>query len=153
MIDDVDAMLKYPGSKRNLRSSFSATAKKDREVEANDRDVWGDPIIKYIGGEPVNLYTVGALARALGRSVNVIRVWEREGKIPPAPFMWRGAGPRGQAGNRRYYQESSIQSAINAFHNAGILDEGRIDWSSEAAQEASAAIFAAWAAEVEQYSS
>lgn len=151
MSEDLDALLKYPGSKRNLRSVYAATAKKDREVEARDTDVWGDPIVKYIAGNPLNLYRIGGLARALGRTVYTIRQWEAEGRIPPAPYLWRGTGPRGASGNRRYYTETAIRSAVDAFDAEGLLEDVRIDWSSEAAERVSAAIAAAWAAEVEQY--
>lgn len=148
-----DDFLKYPGSKRSIRSVVQAQARRDVREGRYDKQTWGDPVVKKIRGESLNLYTVGCLARALGRSVPSIRLWERQGKLPPAPFVWKGdPGPKGGSGNRRYYTEAAITAAVTAFDEADLLVETRVDWSSDAAQEASAAIFAAWSAEVEKYS-
>jgi DNA-binding transcriptional MerR regulator len=52
-----------------------------------------------VDGVKTPMYTIGALARAIGRGISTVRVWEREGILPPTPH-------RSPKGDRLYSVEA-----------------------------------------------
>jgi hypothetical protein len=57
-----------------------------------------------VDGKSITCTTIGGLAAALGRTSHSVRIWERSGLIPPAPFILPG-GPNTK---RRLYPISLV---------------------------------------------
>lgn len=144
---------KYPGSSQPRKLSGAQTnAATAAPSPLFDPETWGDPRMKTIGGKPVELYAVGALARALGRKSVTIRRWESQGYIPRPPYRLPGRpGPRGDSGARRYYSRRSIETAMHAFQRHGFLYAVRVDWDSQDAQDMRDEISAAWQQEIAEF--
>jgi len=116
-----------PGSKQKRRSE-SATPKKRRVVE---EDAWdANPILKTLGGKEVEVFTIGAMAKALEKSIISIRSWEKKGYIPRAPYRLRSKTLNGQkvSGNR-VYTRKLIEIAVEEFSKRGLLGTARVEWS------------------------
>ena len=116
----------YPGSKR-----------KRREPKISDiqpKENWDSrPYVKTLpNGRDVELFTVGALANALGRPFASIRVWNDEGYLPSSPYRLptkknkHGEDHKG----RRLYSRAMIEATVDLFNKAGLLNSKRIEWSS-----------------------
>jgi len=71
-----------------------------------------------VAGVKTPMYTIGALARAIGRGISTVRVWEREGILPPTVH-------RSPKGDRLYSVETVAE--IRKI----LKKEGRIDHPSQ----------------------
>jgi hypothetical protein len=118
----------YPGSKRKRRDS--APPKTVEHVSIQQWDA--KPQVKTLpNGKDVELFTVGALAQALGRPFVSIRVWNEKGYLPKAPYRLptkknvHGEDHKG----RRLYSRAMIEAAVQLFDKAGLLEVKRIDWA------------------------
>ena len=114
----------YPGSKRLRR---------DKPEVENIRatDAWdARPIIKKRQGKDVEFFMPKALAVALGKSSVTIRLWERKGYIPRAPFRLPGytntAGE--QVPGKRVYTRDLIEIAVEEFAKRDLLGSARVEW-------------------------
>jgi MerR HTH family regulatory protein len=67
-----------------------------------------------VDGVAVHMFTIGALAKALGKGISTIRVWERNGTLPETPH-------RSKRGDRLYTLEM-VEAARKALYKAGKLD-------------------------------
>lgn len=85
-----------------------------------------------ISGEDVEMFTVGELARALGRKPGTIRMWESRGWIPRAKF--RTPAPQGpQLPNaptkgRRLYSRSQVEFLVEAVAKFKLDDKVQNEW-------------------------
>ena len=118
----------YPGSKKTRREAQKPT------VEFIP-DPWREKFtVKTVRGQQVRLYTVSAIADALGVSVPTIRFWIKSGYIPQAPYRLPStmivAGQK--APGRRLYTEEVIDAAVAIFEKHGILGSRRIVWEEHA---------------------
>jgi len=118
----------YPGSKKKRRES--ALPKTVDRVSTQQWDA--KPQVKTLpNGNDVELFTVGALAQALGRPFVSIRVWNEKGYLPKAPYRLptkkniHGEDHKG----RRLYSRAMIETAVQLFIKAGLLEVKRIDWA------------------------
>jgi hypothetical protein len=116
----------YPGSRRKL----------DQRDEVPAVEFIADPwrenyTTKLIKGTDMKMYPIGALANALGTSVQSIRHWTRSGYIPAAPYrLPSNMVIKGEkVSGRRLYTEPLIDAAIAAFEERGLLGKPRIEWS------------------------
>jgi hypothetical protein len=76
------------------------------------------------------MFTVGALAHALGKKIVTIRLWERKGYIPIAPFRLRSKQLNGEKVNgNRVYTRELIEITIEEFAKRGLLGSARVEWS------------------------
>lgn len=129
LVEDMFAGLDdfYPGSRHKRRQGAEVKVSKTTEK------TWDkNPYVKTLpSGEDVEMFTIGALADALGRPIPTIRMWMKEGKIPPSPYRLptkkdkNGEDHKG----RRLYTRDMIEAAIKLFAEAGIIDRPHIDWS------------------------
>jgi hypothetical protein len=95
-----------------------AVAEKNPESDVADRFNGAKGKKYIINGEPMMLYTVGQLAKALNRQAQTIRIWEYEGIIPkpsyrtPAPKSKQlpNVEPKG----RRLYSFAQVDFLVDA---------------------------------------
>ena len=124
------ADLEYiPGSKRKRREEDPKVSRR-KHGESNGWD--SNPIIKTLGGKETEVFTIGALAQALEKTIVTIRLWERKGYIPRAPYRLRSKTVKGQkTGGNRVYTRHLIESAIEEFSKRGLLGTARVEWSNQ----------------------
>lgn len=114
----------YPGSKRKRRAALPV-----EEKEASENDV------KYVtktlpNGNTLELLSAGALAAALGRPLVTLRLWERKGYIPRAPYRLRSVVVDGvKKPGWRMYSRAMVESIVQSFQSRGLLEAPRIDWN------------------------
>lgn len=74
-----------------------------------------------VGGEDreVDMFTAGALANAVGRSAQTIRLWEKNGTIPKSLFR--------DSRGRRLYTEDQIRMVVWCFEQGAA--EGAFSWA------------------------
>jgi hypothetical protein len=125
MFKDVDDY--YPGSKRKRKVKVEPK----REVEPNALWDARPRITTLPSGKDIELFTIGALAAALGRPVVTIRAWLKEGYLPAAPY--RLPAKKNVNGDdhqgRRLYSRAMVEKVVELFAKAGLLYVKRIDWS------------------------
>jgi len=116
----------YPGSKRKRREKPVV-----KEVEAPTG--WDSrPYKKTMpNGKDLEMFTLGALADALGRPIITLRVWMKEGYLPTPPYrLPDGVDKRGNIRKgRRLYTRPMIEAAVEIFRSNGLLGTPRVDWS------------------------
>jgi hypothetical protein len=116
----------YPGSKRKRKK----IEPKKPEIEL-DTSWDSKPYIKTLpNGKDVEMFTIGALAAALGRPVITIRTWIKEGYLPASPYRLpakkdvNGEDHQG----RRLYSRAMVEKVIQLFDSTGVLYLKRIEW-------------------------
>jgi len=117
----------YPGSKRKRKP----VVVKALEVEPNS--AWDVKPQKRTlpNGSDLELFTIGALAAALGRPLITIRAWIKEGYLPAAPYRLpssKDVNGKDHQG-RRLYSRAMVEKTVELFHSAGLLHTKRIEWS------------------------
>jgi hypothetical protein len=124
------ADLEYiPGSKRKRREEDPKVSRR-KHGESNGWD--SNPIIKTLGGKETEVFTIGALAQALEKTIVTIRLWERKGYIPRAPYRLRSKTVKGQkTGGNRVYTRHLIESAVEEFSKRGLLGTARVEWANQ----------------------
>jgi hypothetical protein len=118
-----------PGSRQQRRAD-TPVAQKKRAKAFGESNGWdANPTIKTLKGVETELFTVGALAQALEKQIVTIRLWEKKGYIPIAPYRLRSKTLNGQkvSGNRVYTREL-IEIAIEEFERRGLLGSARVEW-------------------------
>jgi len=132
MTDDIDKMFEdldvyYPGSKRKRKEKVV----KAPEVEPDA--AWDiKPIKKTLpNGKEVEMFTIGALAAALGRPVITIRTWIKEGHLPASPYRLPAKKNKNGEDHQglRLYSRAMVEKVIELFHSAGLLHIKRVEWS------------------------
>lgn len=130
----------YPGSRSRRRSLTEA------EIKRKHSDTTWDsrPFLKRLpNGDEVEMFTLGSLATALGRPLVTLRLWERKGYIPSAPYRLKEAVIQGtRVPGRRLYTRALIEAAVEAFNRRHLLGKARIDWSRH--QDLSIELYETW---------
>jgi hypothetical protein len=118
----------YPGSKRKI----------ERQPVASNVEFVSDPwredfTTKMVNGEEMKMYPIGALANALGVSVQTIRYWTNKGYLPMAPYrLPSNMVVRGEkVAGRRLYTEAIIEATVEVFEKHGVLGALRINWADK----------------------
>ena len=119
-----------PGSKQSRRSDTPVAQARRQQVMGESNGWDATPITKVFRGEEVEMFTVGALAHALGKKIVTIRLWERKGYIPIAPFRLRSKQLNGEKVNgNRVYTRELVEITIEEFAKRGLLGTARVEWS------------------------
>jgi hypothetical protein len=128
-IEKAFADLEYlPGSTKKKRREEDPKVSRRKSGETNGWDE--NPIIKTLGGQETEVFTIGALAQALEKSLVTIRLWERKGYIPRAPYRLRSKTLKGQkTGGNRVYTRPLIEATIDEFAKRGLLGTARVEWN------------------------
>jgi hypothetical protein len=131
--DEIDAAfadLEYiPGSKKKRRDLDPKVSRR-KSGESNGWDA--NPIVKTLGGKETEVFTIGAFALALEKTIVTVRLWERKGYIPRAPYRLRSKTLKGEKiGGNRVYTRALIESAIEEFSKRGLLGSARVEWSNQ----------------------
>lgn len=129
--DEIEAAfadLEYvPGSKQKRREPDPKVSRR-KIGESNGWDA--NPIIKTLGGKETEVFTIGAVALALEKTIVTVRLWERKGYIPRAPYRLRSKTLGGKkTGGNRVYTRALIESAIDEFNRRGLLGSARVEWN------------------------
>lgn len=121
---------RVPGSKQPRRES-TPVADKRRKQALGESNGWDEnPILKTLQGVETEVFTIGALAHALDKKIVTIRLWEKKGYIPIAPYRLRSKTLNGQKVNgNRVYTRRLIEIAIEEFARRGLLGSSRVEWS------------------------
>lgn len=117
----------YPGSKQKRKE------KPAPKQEVFPDSQWGSrPRVTTLpNGSEIEMFTIGAIASALGRPVITIRAWLKEGYLPAAPYRLpakknvHGEDHQG----RRLYSRAMVEKVVELFDTAGLLYVKRIDWA------------------------
>ena len=127
-IDKAFADLEYvPGSKKKRRELDPKVSRR-KVGESNGWDA--NPVIKTLGGKETEVFTISALALALEKSIVTIRLWERKGYIPRAPYRLRAKTLGGKkTGGNRVYTRALIESTLEEFSKRGLLGTARVEWN------------------------
>jgi len=118
----------YPGSKRKRRAPDPNAKKK----EISTPGMWDkDPQVKTLpNGKVLELFSAGAMALALNRPLVTLRLWERKGYIPRAPYRLKSMMVNGvKKPGWRMYSRTIVEETIKSFQSRGLLDAPRIDWN------------------------
>lgn len=139
---------KAPGSKQTRRPETSKSVARRQQVMGESNGWDANPIIKIFKGAETELFTVGALAHALGKKIVTVRLWERKGYIPAAPFRLRSKELNGQKVNgNRVYTRELIEIALEEFAVRGLLGSARVEWNQ--LEDLTEAITRRWRASVQ----
>jgi hypothetical protein len=118
-----------PGSKRKRREPDPKVSRR-KSGESNGWDA--NPIIKKLGGQDVEVFTISALAQALEKTIVTVRLWERKGYIPRAPYRLRSKTLKGQkTGGNRVYTRALIEATVEEFAKRGLLGTARVEWNQQ----------------------
>jgi DNA-binding transcriptional MerR regulator len=108
----------------NRRAREKRKEDRDREKKARRRAVkmtstgaWKTVEIE-VDGVKRRMFTIGALAKALGKGVSTIRVWERMGVLPETPY-------RSGKGDRLYSVEM-VEEIQQQLRRGGKLDASKL---------------------------
>lgn len=118
----------YPGSKRKRKTVAVA---KPKVVEEKTWDA--RPFVKTLpNGTDVELFTLGALAQALGRPIITARTWESLGYIPSAPYRLPDTVDKNgdTRKGRKLYSRAMVEASVELFDKHGLLGLDRIEWST-----------------------
>lgn len=119
-----------PGSKRPRRESNEVADKRRAKLLGESNGWDANPIVKALGGVETEVFTISALAEALEKKVVTIRLWEKKGYIPIAPYRLRSKTLQGKKVNgNRVYTRQLIEIAIEEFSRRGLLGSARVEWS------------------------
>jgi len=127
-IEKAFADLEYvPGSKKKRRELDPKISRR-KVGESNGWDA--NPVIKTLGGKETEVFTISALALALEKSIVSVRLWERKGYIPRAPYRLRAKTLGGKkTGGNRVYTRALIESTLEEFSKRGLLGTARVEWN------------------------
>lgn len=119
----------YPGSKKKRRP-LNPEAKKPRVKKEEGSWDSESQVKKLPNGSVVELFSAGAFALALGRPLVTIRLWERKGYIPRAPYRLKSIVVDGvKKPGWRMYSRDIVEATIKAFEARGLMEAPRIDWN------------------------
>jgi hypothetical protein len=129
ILEAFEGLDRAPGSKQKRRE-VTDVAKKRKAKALGESNGWdANPIIKTLKGVETEVFTIAALAAALEKQVVTIRLWEKKGFIPIAPYRLRSKTLNGNKVNgNRVYTRELIEITIEEFAKRGLLGSARVEW-------------------------
>lgn len=117
----------YPGSNKQIvrHPNRSTTPSPTKYSSLAIDESWDEkPRVFVVNGVETEFFTVGMLARALGREAVTIRKWERLGVLPIATFQNPGKDndPRGR---RRLYTRAQVEGIVRIAAEEGMFTNRR----------------------------
>jgi hypothetical protein len=129
ILEAFEGLDRAPGSKQQRRNPNDTSEKRRKQVLGESNGWDENPIMKLVKGVETELFTVSALAMALEKEIVTIRLWEKKGYIPNAPYRLRSKSLNGKKVNgNRVYTRELIQIAIEEFAKRGLLGSARVEW-------------------------
>ena len=134
---------RYPGSKSKRK--MVAAREGDQPAQQRDPDAWDTRSqTKVIHGHQVEMFQIGALAKAVGKTQGTVRTWFDEGFLPETPYrlptrVVNGAPRKG----KRLYTREMIEAVIASFEARGLTGAARVEWSQH--KDLVREVTAAWA--------
>jgi len=120
---------KAPGSKQPRRAPNAVSEARRAKIMGESNGWDANPIIKLVKGVETELFTISALAQALEKQIVTIRLWEKRGYIPGAPYRLRSKTLNGNKVNgNRVYTRELIEIAVEEFARRGLLGSARVEW-------------------------
>ena len=133
VLKSFEGLDRVPGSIQKRRDDTPVSEKRRKKL-LGESNGWDEaPIMIALKGEEVEVFTIGALAQALEKEIVTIRLWEKKGYIPIAPYRLRSKSLNGQKVNgNRVYTRELIEIAIEEFTSRKILGVSRVEWKRHA---------------------
>jgi hypothetical protein len=118
-----------PGSKQKRRETTAVADKRRKKILGQSNGWDENPIVKTLKGVETEVFTIGAFAEALEKQIVTIRLWEKKGYIPIAPYRLRSKSLNGKKVNgNRVYTRELIEITIEEFAKRGLLGTARVEW-------------------------
>lgn len=118
----------YPGKKKPKNRPLA----KEQAYSIEDPFRGVPKKIATIGGEKKELYTVGSVARVLGRSAITIRKWERKGWIPAPTYRTsKASGAELLNADRkgyRLYSREQVEVLLTALEQNNLMGDRNSAW-------------------------
>jgi hypothetical protein len=131
---------KYPNSKRTRRSKV--------DFHTEEVPSWDAKPLQSVqpDGTVREFYLTNALASALNKSSVSIRLWERKGYIPKAPYRWKSVTKVDgtKVPGKRAYTKELIDIAVDEFGKRDLIETPRVEWSHH--RDLTIAIYERWLA-------
>jgi len=129
ILKSFEGLDRVPGSKQKRREPSQLSEKRKKKVMGETNGWDSDPIVKSVKGVETELFTISALALALEKEIVTIRLWEKKGYIPNAPYRLRSKSLNGKKVNgNRVYTRELIEIAIEEFASRRLLGSARVEW-------------------------
>ena len=119
---------RYPGSKTKRKM---LVREEGRTAEQRDPHAWDTRSqIKRVHGQDVEMFHIGALAKAMGKTQGTIRTWFDEGFLPDTPYRLPTREVNGQPRKgKRLFTREMIEVVLAAFDARGLTGAARVEWS------------------------
>jgi hypothetical protein len=114
----------YPGSTKAIVRHPNRVEAPRRRGTGVDPDWDAKPRIYPTEDGPTEFFTLGQLAKALGRQSVTIRKWEREGIIPKALYQVPGRN-NSPHGRRRLYTRRQVEGMVRIAEEEGLLADSK----------------------------
>ena len=105
----------YPGSSQEIRDPTEPPPTRPD----NDEDPWDAyPVVFPWRGSDTEFFTLGALAKAMGKSPITLRTWERRGWLPLARYRTSSVNPQKA---KRLYTRAQVEGIVKIAREEGLL--------------------------------
>jgi hypothetical protein len=80
--------------------------------------------LRRVRGVPTRMHTLGCVARALGKSADTVRQWERDGTLPRTPYL---KAVRGDGKPLRLFTDQQLELIRWAGEKTGVAGRKPFD--------------------------